>query len=283
MSKTVTSFSFSQAVVSSPTQRAEWLAFAGQTARKAGQVVLPHFRSQLMRGDTLIDNKLSGGSYDPVTVADREAEMAIRRAIEETYPSHGIYGEEYGHKAGNGLTWVIDPIDGTRAFMTGLLHWGILLALFDGENPILGVMYQPYTDELFVGDGTSAWLLRGEGKTPLTTSGRTELAQASMLTTTAEDFFQGAHRAAFRRLRSQVKMTKIGGDCYLFAMLAMGGVDLGIESGLQPYDIQALVPIIRGAGGVITCWDGGNPSMGGEVIASANTQLHRAALDRLAN
>jgi myo-inositol-1(or 4)-monophosphatase len=240
--------------------------------RAAGEVILPHFRSGVQ-----VTNKLENGGFDPVTLADQAGERAIREAIERTYPEHGIFGEEYGFQAGNGLTWVIDPIDGTRAFMTGMLHWGVLLALFDGESPVIGAMYQPYTDELFSGDGTSAWLERGGQRESLATSRCEEVASAS-LSTTGIEWLAGEQQGQFRQLSRASKLTKMGGDCYLFGMLAMGSLDLGVEAGLKPYDIQALMPIVQGAGGVITGWDGGNPSMGGTVLASATPALHVEAM-----
>ena len=183
-------------------------------------------------------------------------------------------------KAGNGLTWVIDPIDGTRAFMSGMLHWGILLALFDGETPIVGVMYQPYTDELFFGDGDTAWMQRGEVTMQLHTSQCDSVAQAIM-TTTGTSWFSPQQLFGYGQLRENVRLHKVGGDCYLFGMVAMGQIDLGVEGRLNAYDIQALIPIVRGAGGVVTTWNGDNPSMGGDIIASANMTLHEQALDML--
>ncbi|MDG1702938.1 MAG: inositol monophosphatase family protein [Pseudomonadales bacterium] len=257
-------------------QRQEYLNFAKTAARAAGKVILPHFRSSLQ-----VTNKLENGGFDPVTVADQAGERAIRDAIENTYPEHGIFGEEYGLSSGNGLTWVIDPIDGTRAFMTGMLHWGILLALFDGQQPVVGVMYQPYTDELFCGDGEGAWLERAGQSAPLRASACEQVAQAS-LSTTGIDWLGTDEQKQFRNLSQQTKLTKFGGDCYLFGTLAMGALDLGVEAGLKAYDIQALIPIVRGAGGVITAWDGGNPSLGGTVVASATQALHDQALSLLA-
>ena len=144
-------------------------------------MILPHFRSGVP-----VTNKVDNGGFDPVTLADQAGERAIREAIELAYPEHGIFGEEYGFNAGNGLTWVIDPVDGTRAFMTGMLHWGVLLALFDGESPVVGVMYQPFTDELFSGDGAAAWLERGGNRQALTTSLCENVATASLSTTGIE-------------------------------------------------------------------------------------------------
>lgn len=267
---------YTSPVALSQTQRQDYLTFAKAAARAAGEVILPHFRSSL-----LVTNKLDNGGFDPVTVADQAGERVIRDAIESAYPDHGIFGEEYGLSPGNGLTWVIDPIDGTRAFMTGMLHWGILLALFDGQQPIVGVMYQPYTDELFCGNGDEAWLERAGQSTRLGTSDCKQVAQAS-LSTTGIDWLSAAERQQFGRLSRQTKLTKFGGDCYLFGMLGMGALDLGVEAGLKAYDIQALIPIVQGAGGVISAWDGGNPSLGGTVLASATQALHDEALSLLA-
>ena len=265
-------FGHTPPVAISDDKRDEYLQFSCSAVRAAGRVILPHFRSGVQ-----VTNKLDNGGFDPVTLADQAGERAIREAIELAYPEHGIFGEEYGFNAGNGLTWVIDPIDGTRAFMTGMLHWGVLLALFDGESPVVGAMYQPYTDELFSGDGDAAWLERGGNRQALTTS-RCENVTTASLSTTGIEWLAAQQQEQFKRLSRASKLTKMGGDCYLFGMLAMGSLDLGVEARLKPYDIQALIPIVKGAGGVITSWEGGNPSMGGTVLASATPALHTQAM-----
>ena len=258
-------------------ERAEYLAFAKAVAVEAGLTTLSYFRTS---ADIMgLENKDQDG-FDPVTVADREAEAVIRERIKQTYPNHGIYGEEFGLEPGCGLTWVIDPIDGTRAFMSGMLHWGVLLALFDGENPIVGVMYQPYTDELFFGDGSIAGLVRGEEEQPIHTASLSTLASAITCTTGIEWLGQ-VEKAKYQQLAKAAQLNRTGGDCYLFALVAMGQIHVGLDGSLNPYDIQALIPIIRGAGGVITTWDGGNPSLGGHVVASANEALHEQALEKL--
>jgi histidinol phosphatase-like enzyme (inositol monophosphatase family) len=266
---------FTPAIAVSADQKTEYLGFARSAARAAGDAILPYFRSRMQ-----VMNKLSGQGFDPVTLADQAGERVIRAAIEDAYPDHGIFGEEFGLKSGNGLTWVIDPIDGTRAFMTGMLHWGVLLALFDGEQPIVGVMYQPYTDELFSGDNESAWYERAGESQSLVTSACRRVDEAC-LSTTGIDWLPASKQGRFRQLSQATKLTKMGGDCYLFGMLAMGSLDLGVEAGLNAYDIQALMPIVRGAGGVVTDWEGGNPSLGGTVLASATQALHSEAMTLL--
>ena len=270
-------FNYTPAVVVTAAARSEYLEFAKAVARLAGAAILPYFRTSAV--GMRLENKAADG-FDPVTRADREAEQVIRQRINQTYPEHGIYGEEFGLQIGNGLTWVIDPIDGTRAFMSGMLHWGVLLALFDGENPIVGVLYQPYTDELFFGDGVSAGMQHAGHERPLKTASVTDLAAATTCTT-GTHWLAAEQRAQYAGLAASARLNCTGGDCYLFALVAMGQMHIGVDGSLNPYDIQALIPIIRGAGGVITTWDGGNPSMGGNVVASANATLHAQALEQL--
>ena len=268
-------FGYSTAVTVSDSQRQEFLLFAERCALEAGPEALPYFRTELA-----VDNKLTDGNFDPVTLADKAIEARIREMLHSQYPDHGIYGEEYGYESGNGLTWVIDPIDGTRAFMSGMLHWGVLLALFDGERPIIGVMYQPYVDELFVGDTRSAWLVRGGARTQLQTSRCTSLNDA-VLGTTGTGWYPERELAQYEAISDVAKLTRLGGDCYIHAMVAAGSVDVGADALLSPYDIQALIPIVQGAGGVVTRFDGGDASMGGTVVCVANAELHREVLGLL--
>mgnify|MGYP001499401779 CR=1 FL=1 len=254
-------------------ERASFLEFAVAISRKAGAAALSFFRSR-----TGMTNKLSDGSYDPVTEADLAVERILREAIELHYPLHGICGEEYGFRRGNGLTWVIDPIDGTRAFISGLLHWGILLSLFDGQRPILGVMYQPYTDELFFGEGNNSTLQYSGNSQKLCTSAQTNIEDAVVGTTSHRFFGETNFLNGFQRLEESARFTSYSGDCYLYAMLASGQIDIAVDTGLQPYDIQALIPIVEGAGGSVTSENGGNASLGGTVVATANTALHRKVL-----
>lgn len=256
--------------------RAEYLEFACRLARLAGEAIMPQFRRPLA-----VDNKKAGTDYDPVTEADRAAERAMREAIRERYPAHGILGEEFGHETGNGLTWVLDPIDGTRGFVMGLLHWGTLVALFDGQRPVVGVIRQPVLDETFAGDGARTVYTRGGEERELATRPCPELGEA-LAGTTAPDLFRTERQVSgFGRIRQLTRGMRYGTDCYLYAMLAMGLTDLVIEANLKPYDVQALIPVVEGAGGVITDWDGGNPAMGGEVLATGDARLHERALQEL--
>jgi myo-inositol-1(or 4)-monophosphatase len=264
---------YSDAVAVEPRTLEEYMRFALQVAEQAGAATLPFFRA-----DVAIENKRDDGRFDPVTEADRAAEKVFREALRATYPAHGIFGEEYGYEAGNGLTWVIDPIDGTRAYMSGMLHWGLLLALFDGQTPLIGVMHQPFTGEFFFGDNRSAAYRRGTVEQPLRSRRGVTLGDAVLATTSPRLFRDAGEREAFDRVEREVKLSRYGGDCYIYAMVAMGYVDLAIDAGLQPYDIQALVPIIRGAGGVVTTRDGADPSLGGFIVAAGSPELHRSAL-----
>ena len=264
---------YSDAIAVSDAEVARYLQLGLEIAEEAGRTTLPYFRSEVT-----ITNKRQDGRFDPVTEADHAVEKVIRRRLAERVPDHGIYGEEFGHVPGNGLTWVIDPIDGTRAFMTGMLHWGVLLALFDGRRPVLGIMHQPFTGEFFYGDGRSAHYRRGGENRSIKANPSPGLGEALLTTTSPGLISDRRERAAFDRLEKAVKLSKYGGDCYIYAMVAMGYVDLAVDGGLQPYDIQALVPIIQGAGGVVTTADGGDPSMGGFIVAASGAELHAQAL-----
>ena len=258
----------------SPQDIDELAAFALELADAAAAVTLPHFRSGLA-----VDNKRGRFAFDPVTAADRDGEEAIRKLIAERYPDHGILGEEHGHEAGtSGLTWVLDPIDGTRSFISGVPLWGTLIALNDGERPVIGLMDQPYIGERFVGRPGGSELIGPMGTMPLKTSTCTKLEEALIGNTDPAMFHLDDEKAAFREISSKVRLRRFGGDCYFYCLLAAGTLDLVIESGLQPYDIQALIPVIENAGGIVTSWSGGDAQEGGQVVAAANHELHEAAL-----
>jgi histidinol phosphatase-like enzyme (inositol monophosphatase family) len=253
---------------------AEYTAFACRLVEIAGRKILPHFRETID-----IENKHAGRGYDPVTIADRAAEQAIREEIARVYPTHGVLGEEHGAiPSRDGFTWIIDPIDGTRAFVIGLLHWGVLIALNDGTRPVIGVMHQPYVGETFVGSLTGAELRRGDSVKQLKTRRCADLKDGIVCATDPAMFSRAGERAAFRAVTAKARAWRYGTDCYAFSLLAAGFADLVIESGLKPYDIQPLIPIIEGAGGIVTSWSGGTAYDGGQVIAAGDRQAHAAAL-----
>ena len=254
----------------------EYLRFAESLVRQVGKELLSRFRT-----DLTVDDKSLGHGFDPVTDVDKKVERVMRDAIARQYPAHGIVGEEYGDRAGNGLTWIIDPIDGTRAFMTGMLHWGTLLGLSEGTRPIIGTMYQPFADELFWGNSTEAGYRHGKEQTTLHTRRCRELADAVMGTTGPEFYRRKEELEGLGRLRDQVLFTRFGGDCYVFAMVAMGQLDIGLEASLKPCDIQPMIPIIEGAGGVVTTWEGGDANQGGRVVAAGDPELHAEAVEVL--
>lgn len=252
----------------------EYLAFACRLAELAGNVILPHFRAALE-----VHNKAGSRGYDPVTIADRAAEESIRREIARRYPSHGIQGEEQGKVAGReSLTWVIDPIDGTKSFIIGQLHWGTLVALNDGERPVLGVMHQPYVGETFTGSPRGAHLRRAGTAQRLRTRRCARLENAMLCTTHPEMFATWDERSAFDAVAGRAKLTRYGGDCYSYCLLAAGLVDLVIDAGMYPHDVQALIPIVEGAGGVMTTWAGETAYEGGQVVAAGDSKLHRIAV-----
>lgn len=258
-------------------QLRELIEFAGTLADAAGAAILPHFRAPLD-----IANKKNDGQFDPVTIADRNAEQAIRILISKTYPGHGILGEEFGAVAGSsGLTWCIDPIDGTRAFIMGVPQWGVLIGLHDGTAPVLGVMDQPFTGERFTGSRLGAHVTRNGKTLPLRSRACATLSDAVLTTTHPGAFGKKSEHDAYLRVAAQTRMHRYGGDCYSYAMLAHGLIDLVIETDLKPYDIQALIPIILAAGGVISNWRGGPADQGGQVIAAGDARLHALALEIL--
>ena len=241
---------------------------------EAGEEALRHFRESLT-----VEDKAGAGLFDPVTVADRDVEACLRRGLARSWPDVAIRGEEFGGEAcSRGYQWLIDPIDGTRAFISGMPLWGILLGLLEDGSPRMGFMHQPYLGEIFGGDGQEAWLLRGGRRTVLRTRAVHTLAEAVLYTTHPDHFASEEDAARHRSLATQVRLSRYGGDCYSYCMLAAGHVQLVVESGLQDYDILPLVPIIEGAGGVVTDWAGRPLLGGGQVLAAANADLHAQAL-----
>ncbi len=253
--------------------------FALALAQRAGAAILPHFRQQI----DVVD-KGSGRGYDPVTDADRDAETIIREGIAAAYPTHGILGEEHGETPGSdGYTWVIDPIDGTRSFILGQMHWATLIALRNAQRPLAGVVHQPFVGESFVAvaGGEAEWR-RGDARRVLRTRRCAAVSDAVLACTTPDMFVTLATQAGFSRVRSRARMTRFGGDCYAYCLLAMGLIDIVVESSLKPYDVQALMPIVEGAGGMITNWRGRRCDDGGDVVACGDPELHAEVLKLLA-
>lgn len=251
-------------------------AFMRELCDAAARETLPRFRMRLA-----VDNKLESG-FDPVTEADRAAEKAIRALIGERYPDHGILGEEEAATNPDAeYCWHIDPVDGTRAFICGLPSWGTLIGLTRNGVPVAGLMHQPYTDELFIADGAGSFHCRRQSRTRLSNSPVAALAQAKLMTTTPA-LFAGDDLARYRRLEEQVRLARYGFDCYAYAMLAAGHVDLVVECDLKSYDIAPLIPLIEQAGGVVTTWEGACAVDGGRIVAAANGAIHARALEVLA-
>ncbi|QBF32902.1 histidinol-phosphatase [Thalassococcus sp. S3] len=249
---------------------------AGRLADEARTAILPFFR----QNGLATENKASNG-FDPVTQADRAAEAAMRDVLRHDRPLDGIWGEEFGQLDGeSGRTWVLDPIDGTRSFISGTPTWGVLIALSDEDGPRLGVIDQPYIGERFCGARGEAWLERAGDRAKLATRATTKLSDAILFTTFPE-VGSSPEKAAFDAVRGKVKLTRYGMDCYAYALLAAGQIDLVIEAGLQAYDIQAPIAVIEAAGGCVTNWSGGSAHLGGRVVAAANADLHQAVLDIL--
>ncbi|MBV2358304.1 histidinol-phosphatase [Thalassococcus sp. CAU 1522] len=253
------------------------LATALSLADAAGEAILPHFRSRGLSAD----NKAREG-FDPVTVADRAAEEAMRATLARLRPQDGILGEEFGEQAGeSGLTWVLDPIDGTRAFLSGTPTWGVLIALANESGPMLGIIDQPFTGERFIGGfGRAHWSGPRNATASLETRDTHHLEDAILFTTFPE-VGSPAERRGFEAVRDRVRLTRYGMDCYAYALLAAGQIDLVIEAGLAAYDVQAPIAVIEAAGGIVTDWTGAPVHAGGRVLAAANATLHARALDLL--
>jgi len=254
----------------------ETLAFANRLADAAGAVIRPYFRQRI---DVIDKGK---AAFDPVTAADRGAEEAIRALIERERPEDSVLGEEYGLKEGtSGRLWVLDPVDGTRAFITGRHTWGTLIGLEEGGRRVLGIIDQPVLRERFVAyNGTSELIANGT-RTPMKTRACEDLAAAIVSTTHPWSYFKAEERAAFETLENGARMSYFGGDCYAYALLAMGFIDLVIEASLKHWDVAALEPVIANAGGVVSDWKGNRLGAGGRIIAAGDSRVHEAAVRML--
>lgn len=252
-------------------------SFLDALADAATKAIMPHFRAA-----TAVEEKKEKGYFDPVTIADRAAEEAMRELIHGEFPNHGIIGEEYGNERTDAeFVWVLDPIDGTRAFISGLPTWGTLIGLKQGDKPVLGMMAQPFTGERYAGDTTRAWYTGPGGARTIRTRPCGTLAEAALFTTTPA-LFKPEERPAYDRVEGAVQMARYGCDCYAYCMVASGNADIVVEAGLQPYDIVALIPIIEGAGGRVTSWTGETAANGGRVVATGDARVHDLVLEKLA-
>jgi histidinol phosphatase-like enzyme (inositol monophosphatase family) len=260
-------------------QQQELLEFAHDLADASGQVILPYFRSGLA-----LDNKAGPGGFDPVTAADRAAEKTIVDLVTSRFPDHGVQGEEFGmHNPEARLRWVIDPIDGTRAFIVGLPVWGTLIGLLDGATPVLGMMNQPHVGERFWAAGDGSCLRGADGVLKrLRTRPCRSLSEAILSTTDPGMFVREGEAERFQTVRQRVRATRYGADCYAYCLLAAGHIDVVVEAGLKPYDIVALVPIIEQAGGRVTTWAGEPAVGGGRIVATGDPRLHEQVLALLA-
>jgi myo-inositol-1(or 4)-monophosphatase len=253
---------------------AQMMQFAVSAILQAGQIANRHFRT-----DMQIGNKLAGSAFDPVTQADTGIETFLREALSRRTPGLGIVGEEFGATGSADDYWIIDPIDGTRAFMSGMPTWGILLGLVIGGKAVGGIMHQPFTGETFMADPQNGSRLLHWGETtPLRASTCTRLADAILYSTDPVMLARGGIAEGFDRLATASRMRRWGGDCYAFALVALGTIDIMVEGALAAHDIVPLIAIIEGAGGIVTTLDGASPLRGGNVIAAGNAALHAQAI-----
>jgi myo-inositol-1(or 4)-monophosphatase len=256
------------------------ISFAHRLADASGAVIRPFFRQRID-----VAHKPGPHSFDPVTEADQGAERAIRAIIDRDRPQDAILGEEYGEKAAglsaNKWRWVLDPVDGTRAFITGRHEWGSLIALEHDGVPVLGILDQPVLGERFIGVNGRSHLLVGDTRTTLKVRECPQMDAAILCATDPSSYMDTGQQVAFARVKAQVRMTRYHGDCYIFAMLAMGFVDMVIEGPLKRWDIAALIPLVEGAGGIITNWEGEAWRDGDKVLACGDRRIHSQAITLL--
>jgi histidinol phosphatase-like enzyme (inositol monophosphatase family) len=256
------------------------LELAHRLADASGAAIRPYFRRQI---DVEEKESTRDGDFDPVTAADKAAEQAIRALIVENYPDDGVLGEEFGAMPGSsGYRWVLDPIDGTRAFVSGQTMWGSLIALEKNDERLLGVLDQPFLRERFVGHSGRAEFRSREGNSTLKTRRCETLAQAVISTTHPLSHFSDEEARLFAEVESHSKLSRYGGDCYAYGLVAMGFIDLVMEAGLRHWDVAALIPIVEGAGGIVSDWEGNPVSDGGEMLAAGDVRVHNEALALIA-
>lgn len=242
-------------------------------ADAAREATLLHFRKSGLSAETKEADR-----FDPVTEADRLSEQRMRAILAERRPQDGILGEEFGTTEGSsGLTWVLDPIDGTRGYLSGTPTWGVLISVADATGPIYGLIDQPYIRERFEGGLGRARVVGPQGETALKCRGYRPLSDAILFSTFPE-VGSAEEGAAFRRVAQRAKLTRYGTDCYAYGLIAAGMIDVVVEAGLQAYDVQAPIAVIEAAGGIVTDWNGNPCHNGGRVLAAANRELHAEAM-----
>ncbi|MDE2356445.1 MAG: histidinol-phosphatase [Alphaproteobacteria bacterium] len=254
-------------------------AFLLDLNRASAEAILPLFRAE--HG---LQNKARAGAFDPVTLADRNAEAAIRKLIAARYPEHGVIGEEYGEDRPEAeWVWVIDPVDGTRAFVAGLPVWTTLIALRHAGRPVLGSIGQPCLGEIYIGQAGGARLVNRDGVHPLHVRRGVAMDQAILATTDPDGCFEADERLAWRQIRAAARLARTGCDAYAYAQVAAGHIDLVVEAGLKSWDIEAAIPVLQGAGGFVTDWRGKPVGRdGGQVAIAGDRAILDAALVALA-
>ena len=252
-----------------------YLQFMHKLADASDLVTLKYFRT-----NSAVENKVELG-FDPVTEADRESERVICDLITHEFPNHGIIGEEHGSINETAeFVWVIDPIDGTRSYVSGIPAWGTLIGLQHKDQPVAGLMSQPFTKERFFGEKAGSFLQYKGVQKSLNTRNCRSISEAVLLNTTPA-LFDKKERPKFEKVEKQVRLIRYGTDCYGYAMLASGHADLVIESSMKIHDIFALIPIVEGAGGIVTDWQGNSASNGGQILACGDKRLHEALIIEL--
>ena len=256
----------------------EYMEFLETLIEKAGEISLKYFRSDL----TVTDKNAAGDKFDPVTRADKEVEAFIRERISKEYPDHAIVGEEFGAKRNEGShTWLIDPIDGTRGFISGSPMWGVLIGLKEAEECLVGALRQPYVKETYVGNGKTAYFIQAGKRARMKVRWRESLSDAIVCCTHPSMYPTDESREKFMRVISKCQFSRFGTECLGYGMLASGYVDLVVEGGLSAYDIMPLIPIVEGAGGIVTDWQGNTAINGGFIIAAGNKKLHDEVMELL--
>jgi myo-inositol-1(or 4)-monophosphatase len=250
------------------------IAFAHRLADASGAVIRPYFRQRIE-----VVHKPGVHAFDPVTEADKGGERAIRAILDAERPGDAILGEEYGEKPGTtGWRWVLDPVDGTRAFITGRHEWGSLIALEKDGAPVLGILDQPVLGERFIGVNGSCALHQAGKAVPLRVRACAGLKDAVLCATDPSAYMTPAQVAGFERVKARARLTRYHGDCYIFAMLAMGFIDVIVEGAFKPWDVAALFPLVEGAGGIITNWQGRPWRDGDALLASGDRAAHEQAI-----